>query len=279
MNQIHSSRMIETLATLVSPITLSRRRQKIQTALDSETCAVICAGEPARRNFPANHYQGFRASSHFLYLIGQHLPGAILVLTASEAILFHHEATKSGALWHGEEKSFTQLSSELGCAVQPLAQLPKVLNRFKSKLRPPSFQSNILLKLRDLSGRDFNLAQDAVLVDALVQARLVHDEAGIDQLRLAAELTRLAHHEGVQASKKASWAHQVRAAMEKVLFEHGAGLAYAPIVTPHGEVLHNHHYHAPLRAGDLILADVGAETPQGWAGDVTRTWPVNSLSR
>src|SRR4029450_397485 len=31
-----------------------------------------------------------------------------------------------------------------------------------------------------------------------------------------------------------------------------------------------------MRAGgDLLLADVGAETPSGWAGDVTRTWPVS----
>jgi Xaa-Pro aminopeptidase len=29
-----------------------------------------------------------------------------------------------------------------------------------------------------------------------------------------------------------------------------------------------------MREGDLLLADVGAETPDGWAGDVTRTWPV-----
>ncbi len=30
-----------------------------------------------------------------------------------------------------------------------------------------------------------------------------------------------------------------------------------------------------LAAGDLLLADVGAETPGGWASDVTRTWPVS----
>ena len=275
MNQMTQNSMIKTLANLANPNTLINRRCKIQDALESKTCAIICAGEPARRNFPANHYQGFRASSHFLYLVGQHLPGAILLLSNTEACLFHHEATKSSALWHGEEKSFVQLSTELGCDVQSLSKFPEVLKKFKSHLRPPSFQSDILLKLRDLSGRDFNLAQDAILIDALIQARLVHDEEGIAQLKLAAELTRLAHQAGVKASKTASWAHQVRASMEKVLFEHGAGLAYAPIVTPHGEVLHNHHYHSPLQNGDLILADVGAETPQGWAGDVTRTWPVN----
>ena len=28
-------------------------------------------------------------------------------------------------------------------------------------------------------------------------------------------------------------------------------------------------------ASDLVLADVGAETPEGWAGDVTRVWPAS----
>ncbi len=43
----------------------------------------------------------------------------------------------------------------------------------------------------------------------------------------------------------------------------------------HGEVLHNRSYDNVLGYGDLVLADVGAETPEGWAGDVTRVWPAN----
>jgi Xaa-Pro aminopeptidase len=53
------------------------------------------------------------------------------------------------------------------------------------------------------------------------------------------------------------------------------GIAYEPIVTVHGEVLHNQSYTNPITATDLVLADVGAETPEGWAGDVTRTWPAS----
>ena len=55
----------------------------------------------------------------------------------------------------------------------------------------------------------------------------------------------------------------------------GMTCAYPSIVTPHGEILHSERYDLPLAAGDLLLADVGAETPGGWAGDVTRIWPVS----
>jgi Xaa-Pro aminopeptidase len=46
-------------------------------------------------------------------------------------------------------------------------------------------------------------------------------------------------------------------------------------VTVRGEVLHNQSYHHRLQPGDLLLADVGAETTTGWAADVTRTWPIS----
>src|SRR5690606_22262098 len=46
------------------------------------------------------------------------------------------------------------------------------------------------------------------------------------------------------------------------------------IVTVHGEVLHNTTYGHQLGEHDLLLADVGGEL-DGWANDVTRTWPVS----
>jgi Xaa-Pro aminopeptidase len=63
--------------------------------------------------------------------------------------------------------------------------------------------------------------------------------------------------------------------MEAALGARGMGCAYPSIVTVHGEILHNERHDNVLGAGDLLLWDVGAETPGGWAGDVTRTWPVS----
>jgi Xaa-Pro aminopeptidase len=67
----------------------------------------------------------------------------------------------------------------------------------------------------------------------------------------------------------------VRAAMEGAIIANDMTVAYSSIVTVRGEVLHNQMYHRILRDGDLLLADVGAETKEGWAGDVTRVWPVS----
>jgi Xaa-Pro aminopeptidase len=59
------------------------------------------------------------------------------------------------------------------------------------------------------------------------------------------------------------------------LRRHGLSDAYGPIVTVHGEVLHNEAQENAVAPGDLLLADVGGETPEGWAGDITRVWPVS----
>ena len=51
--------------------------------------------------------------------------------------------------------------------------------------------------------------------------------------------------------------------------------AFPYIVTKRGEILHNRYVGNILDDGDLILIDAGAESPHHYAGDITRTFPVN----
>jgi Xaa-Pro aminopeptidase len=79
----------------------------------------------------------------------------------------------------------------------------------------------------------------------------------------------------MRATKPGLREAEVMAAMVAAIFSSGMAVSYEPIVTVHGEVLHSQTYTNPIRENDLLLADVGAETPEGWAGDVTRTWPAS----
>ena len=78
----------------------------------------------------------------------------------------------------------------------------------------------------------------------------------------------------MKATRPGLHERDVRAAMEAQLIARGMTVAYGSIVTVHGEVLHNEVHHHLVGERDLVLADVGAETAGGWAGDVTRTWPA-----
>ena len=116
---------------------------------------------------------------------------------------------------------------------------------------------------------------DLELTKAIISLRLTQDAASLAELRAAAAVTVESHKAGMAATGTAQIEAGVRAAMESVIVSQNMTCAYPSIVTVHGEVLHSEHYHNLLQAGDLLLADVGAETSTGWAADVTRTWPVS----
>jgi Xaa-Pro aminopeptidase len=122
---------------------------------------------------------------------------------------------------------------------------------------------------------DLDFELDFELAQALVKLRSHHDDLALVELRSAARVSVAAHQAGMRVTKSATTEAEIRGAMEGVIMAHNMSCAYNSIVTVEGEVLHNESYHHPLQSGDLLLADVGAETPNGWAADITRTWPVS----
>jgi Xaa-Pro aminopeptidase len=116
---------------------------------------------------------------------------------------------------------------------------------------------------------------DELLARALVQQRLYHDEAAVAQMRQAAEVSVAGHRAGAKSVTTAPRAAWVRAQIEAVFTQHGMTPAYGSIVTPSGNILHARSSDEVLAAKDWLLVDAGAETPEGWAADITRTWPVS----
>jgi Xaa-Pro aminopeptidase len=67
----------------------------------------------------------------------------------------------------------------------------------------------------------------------------------------------------------------IRGIAEGVAFANQARLAYQAICTIQGQTLHNNDYHRILKEGDMLLCDIGAENIMGYAGDITRSYPVS----
>jgi Xaa-Pro aminopeptidase len=268
---------------------LKQRRQHLAQSIDFPV--ILWSGAPPARNFPANVYP-FRASSHFLYFAGLPLANAAIELASGKLTLFMDDSTPEDALWHGPTPSRDEIAAQIGAdAAYPYQHL---IDRLKvdglkvdglKTTQSPQAQSwstvgSLPNDLAIYYQSDPTLEQR--LTHAIVQSRLTHDAWALAEIRRAAAVSVQAHEAGM--AKTAEWARlstttmteaHVRAAMEQVIISSGMDCAYNSIVTVHGEVLHNHHYHHPLKPGDLLLADVGAETETGWASDITRTWPVN----
>ncbi len=255
-----------------------RRRGRLAATLGNRP-ALIAAGTPRPRNYAANLYP-FRATSHFLYLFGVPLRGAAAFYDGATWTLYLPEPGADDALWEGAQPSFDEIAEDVGCPVRPLSRLPaNVRGRAVATLPAPDLET--CAEQSRLLGREIRRGVfdvlDAPLADALIELRLVHDDAAVAELRRAADATAAAHRAGMRVTRPGLTEAAVRATMEAALAARGMGCAYPSIVTVHGEVLHNERHDNVLGVGDLLLADVGAETPGGWAGDVTRTWPVSGL--
>jgi Xaa-Pro aminopeptidase len=256
--------------------TLRQRRQKLASLIDFP--AMLWSGNTSPRNFPANIFP-FRASSHFLYFAGLPLPNAVIRLEESGKLeLFMDDPKPSSALWHGEMPFREEIAQKIGAdAVKPMVELELsvegtatiAVQDAATWTQQSQLLDRLVLPQIQPAGIDLELAK------AIVTVRLTHDEAALSELRKAAAVTVKAHKAGMAATTNAKIEAEVRSAMEKVIIAHNMTTSYNSIVTVHGEVLHNEYYHHPLQPGDLLLADVGAETEMGWAADVTRTWAVS----
>ncbi|NEQ35135.1 MAG: aminopeptidase P family protein [Okeania sp. SIO3I5] len=255
--------------------TLRNRREKLTNLINFP--AILWSGSPSIRNFPLNTFP-FRSSSHFLYFAGLPIEDAAIRLEAGKLALFMDNPPPSNLLWHGEIPTRDRLAEIIGAdAAFPMSELKShAQNSATISVQNPTTkitQSQILN--RDIFPSNKPQEIDLELTQAIISLRLSHDDTALTEIKQAAAVTVEAHKAGMAATKNAKFEANIRAAMESIIISHNMTCAYPSIVTVHGEVLHNGEYYHPLQTGDLLLADVGAETTLGWASDVTRTWPVS----
>jgi len=235
----------------------------------------IGSGLSRIRNFDANRFP-FRAESHFLYFVGLHLEGALLSFDEGQATLYAPTPDPADALWRAVP-DFDQVAEATGLDVRPLDdfEAPEDV----ATVAPDDTESALWLeeqlgRIVDAGSASDPSEQDLELAEALVDLRLRHDPWAIAQIEAAAAVTVKAHVAGMQRTRTAKRESEVRAAMEAVISEHGLSPAYGSIVTTQGSILHHDQSLGTLDDGALLLCDVGAESAEGWASDVTRTWPV-----
>lgn len=256
-------------------MSLKERRQKLANLVDFPV--ILWSGGRLSRNFPANVFP-FRASSHFLYFSGLPLENAAIRLESGKMELFLDDHPPGHTLWHGPRPTRAEIAEMIGAdGAWPMDELKNraagvgsiPVQDFSTQLIQAEILDRALSPTKSPQGMDLKLTQ------AIINLRLTHDDTALQELQKAADVTVTAHQAGIAATPTAKTEADIRAAMECSIMRENCTCSYQSIVTTHGEILHNEHYNHSLKPGDLLLADVGAETPTGWAGDVTRTWPVS----
>ncbi|MET8047674.1 aminopeptidase P family protein [Streptosporangium sp. NPDC005286] len=120
----------------------------------------------------------------------------------------------------------------------------------------------------------FRLGGDRLRLSKLVESvRMVKDDAEIDLIRTACELTDRAFAEVLPELRPGLTEKEVARALERRMVELGAdGLAFDTIVAsgPNGAIPHHSPSDRPLERGDLVTMDFGA-LYRGYHADMTRT--------
>jgi Xaa-Pro aminopeptidase len=276
--------------TVLDASVYARRRARLAARLGNGVAIVPTAPE-CLRNRDA-HYP-YRYDSYFYYLTGFREPEAVLVLVGGEtprSMLFCREKNAEREIWdgfrYGPEAAREAFAFDEACSITELdARMPDLLaDRPAVQVHlgsDPLWDGRVLGWVNALRGRarsgvaaPGDLRDVRVLLDEM---RLIKDGHEVALMRRAGDISAAAHRLAMQAARPGVAEYAVEAVLQHEFRRCGAQApAYTPIVAGgvNACVLHYVENNATLADGDLLLIDAGCEL-DGYASDITRTFPVN----
>lgn len=108
------------------------------------------------------------------------------------------------------------------------------------------------------------------------EMRMVKSPIELQLLQHAIDITTEALERAMALAASAKWEYELKAEVEYIFRRRNAFWGYPSIVGcgPNATTLHYEDAQGPIRAGDLLLMDVGAEYGH-YSADITRTFPVS----
>ncbi|MEP7147887.1 MAG: Xaa-Pro aminopeptidase [Acidobacteriota bacterium] len=259
--------------------------------MDENSIAIIPAAHEATRSYDTEYK--FRQDSDFWYLTGFPEPDAVAVLDPSsktpytlyvrprdpemETWFGRRQGTEGAVKNYGADRAFSIEKFE-GDLAKLLDGHEKLYYRFAVDR---TLDQTILDYLNTQRVRRLKTAYPPhTIIDPTIilgEMRLHKTEEEAEYMQRAATIAAEAHILAMKKVKPGMNENQVESLMEAYMRDKGAsGVAYNSIVGAgdNATILHYVENNMPLKDGDLILIDAGAEY-QGYASDITRTFPVN----
>lgn len=268
----------------------ARRRDRVRAQI-THGVAIIPTAPERLRNRDADYL--YRFDSYFYYLCGFPEPEAVLVLVAGDqpkSILFCRDKNAERELWEGfrfgpdaarerfgldEAHSISKLDEMV---VTLLANQPAL---FYMPGADAGFDARVMGWLNQVRAQTrAGITAPARIHDlrqCLDEMRLIKDSAEVDLMRRAAAISNHGHLAAMRATRPGAHEYAIEAELLYEFRKGGAQFpAYWPIVASGANacVLHYRENNALMREGDLLLVDAGCEL-DGYASDITRTWPVS----
>ncbi len=270
-------------------MTYRERRENMMRQMGDGVLILVSPPEVIRNNDA--HYD-FRPSSDILYLTGFAEPETVVILAPKHEhpfTLFVRARNPEREIWEGRRFGPEGARSEFGAdAAYEIEELDDHLDAYLVSGADlyyqlgvdRAFDERVLASMNRLASarRKPNRAPQSIRDPRRIlhRMRMVKSAAELELMARAGALTAEAHLAAMRATRPGMNEYELRAIIEGHFLRGGARApAYGSIVAGGANAccLHYHENRAPLRDGELVLVDAGAEL-DWYAADITRTWPV-----
>jgi len=257
-----------------------------------EDSIIILLAAPARiRNNDA--YYPYRQDSDFLYLTGFREHDAMLVMIPAgndgQCMLFCRSRDPEREMWDGAMVGLESAVSEYG--MDQAFDFSKVEKRLPDLLhdrdriyydlgRNPAFDRRLIGWLNEFRGKtrkNFHAPEEIHALDHMLHdMRLYKSREELSTMRRSAKVAIEAHEHAMRLCAPGLNEADIHAELLHTFTRHHCEPSYMPIVGggANGCVLHYITNRDLLKDGDMLLIDAGAEY-DGYASDITRTFPIN----
>ena len=269
----------------------AQRRRRLMDLADARSILILPAAPERVRSRDTTY--PYRQDSDFWYLTGFNEPDALLVLVPGrkqgQCLLFCRERDADKEAWDGPRLGPEGAVASLGMDdAYPISDLDDILPGLlegRSRVyyhygRDAGFDLKLMAWLNRVRARKRQGAEPPheflELGHLLDELRLFKSASETALMRRAADIGVQAQIAAMRASTTARFEYEVEAALQQVYRSHNAVASYEPIVGSGANacVLHYRANNAPVKKGDMLLCDAGAEYAL-YASDITRTWPVS----
>jgi Xaa-Pro aminopeptidase len=300
-------------APLVSSAFAAVRRDKLSATLPGERLVVPAGEFRVRSNDTDYRFRPHSAFAHLTGLGTDREPDAVLVIEPatgpaggepSNATLFFrpraerdteefYSSPQYGELWVGVRPSLAEVAAETGLTCRHLDELAEAVTKdvgtgegavaVRVVRGADSSVEALVNEARTTAGvsADDAKAADIELARVLSELRLIKDAYEIHEMRRAIDVTARGFTDIVRALPSAMASVRgervVETAFDARARQEGNGVGYDTIAASgsHACTLHWIRNDGPVRSGDLVLIDAGAEVDSLYTADITRTLPVN----
>jgi Xaa-Pro aminopeptidase len=239
---------------------------------------------------PVLDYSAFFQSPNFLYLTGYREPAATLVMTKGGGdvrwTLFVQKKVPAVEVWSGQRNGAAGATRLTGIPARHAEELGAFLDSLLARNPKVHIVADIA-ESGDTLNKDDNFVRKlkqehpgatiAGANDLLQQMRAVKSPAELELLRKAIAITLEGHREAMRATEPGMNEFEIQALVEYTFRRNGADRpGYASIVGsgPNGTTLHYNRDDRFMRAGEMMVMDVGA-LYGGYSADITRSFPIS----